>query len=75
MKEKKIKLLNPDLAHEFVKCASTCNFDIDILYDHISIDAKSTIGVFSMDFNKPITVRFSGDNNRFENLLGQLAVS
>lgn len=74
MKEKKIKLQSPDLAHEFIKQASTCNFDIDILYDHITIDGKSTIGVFSMDFNKPVIVRFYGENQSFENFLGQLAV-
>lgn len=75
MSERKIRLLSPDIAHEFVKCTSKCEFDVDIMYDHITIDAKSVIGVFSMDFNKPVTVRFQGINHELEKMLSKLSVS
>lgn len=75
MKEKKIRLESPDIAHEFVKCTSKCDFDVDIMYGHITIDAKSVVGVFSLDLNKPIMVRFGGKNKELEQLLSRLAVS
>lgn len=74
MKEKVITFKNPDLAHQFVKTAGTCNFDVDILYGHILIDGKSTLGVFSLDFSKPATVRLHGENQAMNDLLLLLAV-
>ena len=43
--EKQIKL-DEKSAQEFVSAASRCNFDIDVFYNRIIIDAKSILGLF-----------------------------
>ena len=41
MNEKQIKLQSRQEVQDFVQAAGKCNFDIDISYDRIVIDAKS----------------------------------
>ena len=36
--------------------------DIDLLQGRYMVDAKSIIGIFSLDLTKPITLKFYGDN-------------
>lgn len=69
MKEKKIKLPEVRDAKEFVAAASKCDFDIDIFYNRVIIDAKSLLGVLSMDLTRELTVRYRGEDPRFENFL------
>lgn len=71
VKEIKIKLSNFAEARGFVAAATACDFDIDIFYNRVIVDAKSILGVFSLDFSKVLTVRFNGDNASFENYLNQ----
>mgnify|MGYP002350355889 CR=1 FL=1 len=49
MAESKIKLTNAKAVEEFVNAASKCDFDIDIFYNRFIIDAKSILGILSMD--------------------------
>ena len=51
---KKIRLNATEDVKEFVKAASKCDFDVDISYNRILIDAKSILGILSMDL-KDIT--------------------
>lgn len=44
--EKQIKL-DEKSAQEFVSAASRCNFDIDVFYNRIIIDAKSILAFVS----------------------------
>lgn len=74
MREKKIRLGAADVT-EFVKAAETCDFDVDISYDRVVIDAKSIVGVFSMDLSKVLTVKYGGQNPEFENLLQKFAIA
>lgn len=69
MKEKKIKLPEVRDAKEFVAAASKCDFDIDIFYNRVIIDAKSLLGVLSMDLTRELTVQYRGEDPRFENFL------
>ncbi len=66
--ERKIRL-TPDEVKHFVTTASKCDFDIDIAYNRCVIDAKSFLGVYGLDFSKPLTVTYSGFNSEFEELL------
>lgn len=75
VKEKKIKLSNFGEARGFVTAATSCNFDVDVFYNRVIIDAKSILGVFSLDFSNILTVRFNGENMQFENFLNQYAVA
>ena len=49
-----IELHNPDEVKEFVDAASKCDFDIDVWYNRIIVDAKSLLGVLSMDLRQAI---------------------
>lgn len=58
---KTIRLTPEDVKH-FVDVASKCDFDIDICYNRYVIDAKSFLGVYGLDFTKPLTVSYDGYN-------------
>ena len=73
MVERKIKLTAKEDVKEFVNEASKCDFDIDIFYNRVIIDAKSILGVFSLDLRQVLTVRMYGENKEFEELLDTLA--
>ena len=44
-----VRLNGTEEVEEFVKAASKCDFDIDIFYNRVIIDAKSILGILSMD--------------------------
>ncbi|MGI6095506.1 MAG: HPr family phosphocarrier protein [Lachnospiraceae bacterium] len=75
MLEKKIKLPSMEDAEELVLAASKCNFDIDIFYNSIVIDAKSILGVLSMDLTKELTVKCFGHDEHFDGFLDKYAVA
>ena len=60
---KKIRLNATEDVKEFVKAASKCDFDVDISYNRILIDAKSILGILSMDLTKVLTVTCHGENH------------
>ena len=68
-----IKLLNVDEVKQFVSAAIQCDFDVDVYYNRVIIDAKSILGVFSLDLRQVLTVRMYGENKEFEELLDTLA--
>lgn len=74
MRERKIKL-QPEQATEFVAASSKCDFDIDVFYNRVVIDAKSILGVLGLDFNKELTVQYAGYDNNFESFINQFAVT
>ena len=45
----KIRLNATEDVKEFVQAASKCDFDVDISYNRVIIDAKSILGILSMD--------------------------
>ena len=57
MAECKIRLNATEDVREFVAAAGKCDFDIDIFYNRVVIDAKSLLGILSMDLTKPLTVQ------------------
>jgi phosphotransferase system HPr-like phosphotransfer protein len=71
----KIKLNAPEDVKEFVKEACKCNFDIDISYNRITVDAKSIIGIFSMDLSQVLTVSCHGESQEFNSTLEKFAVA
>ena len=66
MKEKKIMLPTVEIAKKFVEEATKCDFDIDVFYNRVTIDAKSILGVLSLDLTKVLTVQYNGENKEFE---------
>lgn len=66
MKEKKILLTSIEEAKRFVTEASRCDFDVDVFYSRFTIDAKSILGVLSLDLARVLTVQMNGENEEFE---------
>ena len=75
MVERKIKLTAKEDVKEFVNEASKCDFDIDIFYNRVIIDAKSILGVLSMDLTRILTVRCNGHDEKFNSYLDKFAVA
>jgi len=67
--------LTPAEVKEFVNTASKCDFDIDIYYNRYIVDAKSFLGVFSLDLSRVLKVSYDGFNEKFEELLKRLYVA
>ena len=55
--------------------AGKCDFDIDIFYNRMIIDAKSILGILSMDLNNVLTVHCYGEDPEFSNTLRKFAVA
>ena len=70
--KRKIRLTPNEVQH-FVAVASKCDFDIDISYNRYIVDAKSFLGVYGLDFHRPLKVSYNGYNSDFEELLQRLA--
>ena len=62
---KTIRLTPEDVKH-FVDVASKCDFDIDICYNRYVIDAKSIMGIFSLDLSKPIDLNIHAEDGADE---------
>lgn len=69
MKQFKIMLPTVAEAKEFVAAAAKCDFDIDVYYNRVTIDAKSILGVLSLDLTHVLTVELHGEDAGFEAFL------
>ena len=56
MTEIQIKL-PPESVSTFIKKTQDCDFNVDIAYDHLEIDAKSLLGILSLDLNTHLSKR------------------
>ena len=45
------------------------DFDVNVFYNRMIIDAKSLLGVLSLDLTKILTVEYDGENAPFEAFL------
>ena len=75
MMSQKIKLSAPEDVKEFVKAANKCDFDIDISYNRVLVDAKSILGIFSMDLTRILTVHCHGESQEFNQVIQKFAVA
>ena len=73
---KTIKINDVEAAKKLVSAAVRCPFDIDIVSKgKIFIDAKSILGILSMDLNRDLTVHCYGDSPAFNKTLQKFAVA
>ena len=66
--------LDKQTAQEFVAAASGCDFDIDMRFNKVVVDAKSFLGVLSL-LTYPVMIFSQGNNSEFEKLLEKYAVA
>lgn len=75
MLEKKIQLKAFSEVKEFVKAAEKCEYDVDVFYNRVVVDAKSILSVMSMDLTRPLTVKYHvEDQDCFEQTLNKFAM-
>ena len=58
-----------------MQAASNCNFDIDISYDRVMMDAKSFLGVLGLGVSRVLTVTYCGKDMEVENIVQKYAVA
>lgn len=61
MKETKIFLGSIEKVKDFVNEVSRLDCDVDIVSGRYVIDAKSIMGIFSIDLSKPVNVRIQAE--------------
>ena len=47
----------------FVSVVSKCDYDVDLISGRYAVDAKSIMGIFSLDLSKPIDLNIHSENN------------
>lgn len=63
MKTVKISLNSIDKVKAFVNDVTNFNTDFDLVSGRYVIDAKSIMGIFSLDLSKPIDLNIHADDN------------
>ena len=62
MKELKIKLTNVKDIRDFVNQVILVDYEVDLVQGRYTIDAKSIMGIFSLDLLAPITLVAHSEN-------------
>ena len=63
MKTVKININTINDVKNFVSIVSRCDYDVDIVSGRYAIDAKSIMGIFSLDLSKPIDLNIHAEND------------
>ena len=63
MKTVQISLNSIDKVKSFVNAITQYEFDFDLISGRYEIDAKSIMGIFSLDLSKPIDLAIHAESN------------
>ena len=74
MKTVQISLNSIDKVKSFVNDITKFDYDFDLVSGRYVIDAKSILGVLSLDLRNVLTVQYDGENEAFEAFLEKMAV-
>lgn len=72
MKTVSISLNSIDKVKAFVNDISKYDFDFDLVSGRYVIDAKSIMGIFSLDLSKPIDLNIHAEGSNLEDVLDVL---
>ena len=73
MKTVSISLNSIDKVKAFVNDISKYDFDFDLVSGRYVIDAKSIMGIFSLDLSKPINLNVHAEGTNLDEVLKVLA--
>ena len=74
MKTVRISLNSIDKVKSFVNAlVRFSDVDFDLVSGRYGIDAKSIMGIFSLDLSKPIDLNIHADDGEMEDILSHLA--
>lgn len=68
----KVSLTNIDTVKSFVNVVTKIDADIDLASGRFVVDAKSLLGIFSIDLSQPIELRIHADEKEANEILRQL---
>lgn len=68
----KVSLTNIDTVKSFVNITTKFDTDIDLAEGRFVVDAKSILGIFSIDLSQPIELRIHTDGEEANEILRQL---
>lgn len=74
MPKMKVLLSSGQKVNDFVAMVTKYQFPIHLTTGRYRIDAKSLIGIFSLNLSKPVTVEVSQDGEEVERLFEELAI-
>ena len=71
-----IRLDSVEKVKDFVTHIEKCNTEVDLISGRREVDAKSLLGIFSLDLTRPLEVRILKDaqSEELEQLLCRFAV-
>jgi len=69
-----VKIDTIEKVKDFVNKVNTFNGDVDLKSDRYTIDAKSIMGIFSLDLTKELTLVFSDDFTKVKETLKDFIV-
>lgn len=72
MKTVDISLNTIEKVKSFVNTINKYDFDFDLISGRYVIDAKSIMGIFSLDLSKPITLDIRADEEHVESIMESL---
>ena len=72
MKTVMISLNSIDKVKSFVNDISKFNFDFDLVSGRYVIDAKSIMGIFSLDLSKPIELNIHAEGANLDSVMEKL---
>ena len=72
MKTVMISLNSIDKVKSFVNDISKFNFDFDLVSGRYVIDAKSIMGIFSLDLSKPIELNIHAEGENLDSVMEKL---
>ena len=72
MKTVMISLNSIDKVKSFVNDLSKFNFDFDLVSGRYVIDAKSIMGIFSLDLSKPIELNIHAEGENLDAVMEKL---
>ncbi len=74
MKKIKVNLNSIDKVKEFVNILNTFDGDFDLITDRYVVDAKSIMGIFSLDISKDIELAIHNPSAEVEAALAKFTV-
>ena len=63
MRRMSVLLSTVEAVKEFVHIANLCDFELDLISGRYQVDAKSIMGIFSLDLSKPIDLNIHSEND------------
>ena len=72
MKEYKILLPSINDVKEFVSVTNECPLDVDVISGRYAVDAKSIMGIFSLDLEKTLILNVHGNDKQCEDFADEI---